>query len=62
MGEDNNVVIAAWAITNLTPEMTVKQFIERRRPWIVPPRDPKETEGKKCNFHTSGVSSCENNR
>ena len=34
--KENNVVLGVWSITNQTEKMKAKQFVEHRRPWIVP--------------------------
>ena len=52
--KENNVVLGIWTITNQTEKMTNEDLVNRRRPWIVPPRDPKETEGKHFIFMLLG--------
>ena len=49
-------MLGIWSITNQTEKLTLEEFIARRRTWIVPPRDPKETEGKHFIFMLLGFS------
>ena len=50
----NNVVLAIWTITNQTEKLTSEEFVARRRHCIVPPKYPKETEGKHFIFMLLG--------